>query len=70
MVDNVTNPIGIDNRPHIFLANMQSSVVGQKQTAYRIVVEKWNTVNDKAEKTVWDTGKVSSDVSDGCRLCW
>ncbi len=63
MVDNVTNPIGIDNKTPYFSWNMQSSVVGQKQTAYQIVVEKWNTVNDKAEKTVWDTGKVSSDVS-------
>jgi len=50
--DNV-NPIGIDTLPK-FSWKMVSDVIGQKQTAYRIVVKD----NDN---TVWDSGKVQSD---------
>lgn len=57
MVNNVTNPIGIDTTSPHFSWKMDSSVVGQVQTAYQINVSKAGGEN------AWDTGKVESDVS-------
>ena len=59
-VDQRTNPLGIDNLTPEFRWEMVSDVRGQKQTAYQIVVKDGDT-------TVWDTGKVTSDVSNAIR---
>jgi len=59
-VDQRTNPMGIDNLVPEFRWEMVSDVRGQKQTAYRIVVKDGDT-------TVWDTGKVESDLSNAIR---
>ena len=59
-VDQRTTPLGIDNLVPEFRWEMVSDVRGQKQTAYQIVVKDGDT-------TVWDTGKVSSDVSNAIR---
>ncbi|MCI8497407.1 MAG: family 78 glycoside hydrolase catalytic domain [Clostridiales bacterium] len=58
MTDDLTNPVGIDNAAPVFSWKMQSDVIGQKQTAYQIVVK-------DGEETVWDSGKVESDKSVG-----
>ena len=55
-VDQRTTPMGIDNTTPEFRWEMTSDVRGQKQTAYQIVVKNGDT-------TVWDSGKVESDVS-------
>ncbi len=57
-VDQRTNPMGIDNTTPEFRWEMVSDVQGQKQTAYQIVVK-------DGEETVWDSGKVESDISNG-----
>jgi len=56
--EDLVNPVGIDNPNPVFSWKMQSSVLGQCQTAYRIVVQ-------NADIVVWDSGKVESDVSVG-----
>lgn len=60
-VNNMENPIGIDSAAPVFSWQMQSTLVGQKQTAYQIVVK--NCANNNA--VVWDTGRVASAVSQG-----
>ena len=57
MTNDLVNPMGIDELP-VFSWKMQSSVIGQKQTAYQLVVKQGGT-------TVWDSGKVASDLSVG-----
>lgn len=58
-INSLTEPCGIDTRKPTFSWKMQSDVVGQKQTAYRIVVAK----DESLKEVVWDTGKTSTDVS-------
>jgi alpha-L-rhamnosidase len=58
-VDNKTNPMGIDNKIPVFKWVMESNVVGNKQTAYEIVVE------NSSDTVVWDSGKVESSDSIG-----
>ncbi|WP_300840670.1 alpha-L-rhamnosidase [uncultured Acetatifactor sp.] len=50
-------PLGIDCGHQAFSWKMQSNVIGQRQTAYRIVVKKTDG------RMVWDSGKVMSDQS-------
>jgi len=57
-VDDLVNPVGIDNTAPVFSWKMQSDVIGQKQTAYQIVVK-------DGEETFWDSGKMESDKSVG-----
>lgn len=56
--DDLANPIGIDNAKPVFSWKMDSDVIGQRQTAYRIIVKEQN-------KTVWDSGKIADDTSVG-----
>lgn len=55
MVDNVVNPVGIDNTAPRFSWKMDSAVQGQIQTAYQI------EVSELGGNEVWNTGKVESD---------
>lgn len=55
MVDNVVNPVGIDNTAPRFSWKMDSTVQGQVQTAYQI------EVSELGGTQVWNTGKVVSD---------
>lgn len=59
--DDQTNPFGIDHTAPQFSWQMDSAVVGQKQTAYKITVAK-----DEAFHTiVWDSGKKTDGRSVG-----
>ncbi len=55
------DPVGIDAWPPIFSWKMESFIVGQRQTAYRIVVAK----DKDFDEIVWDSEKVESDKSVG-----
>ena len=54
--DDLRDPVGIDSETPDFSWKMESDVIGQKQTAYRIVVK-------NGDATVWDSGKVESSDS-------
>ena len=56
MTEDLVDPIGVDDPTPTFSWKMASKVIGQKQTAYQIMVK-----ND--QETVWDSGKVDSDES-------
>ena len=58
MTEDMTEPMGIDDPNPTFSWKMRSDVIGQRQTAYQLVVKQGDTV-------VWDTGKVESDSSVG-----
>lgn len=60
-VNSLTDPVGIDDVAPQFSWYMVSDTVGQKQTAYRIVVQRWDAVHNCAGDTVWDTGRVTGD---------
>lgn len=50
--DDLTNPVGIDTSP-AFSWKLSSDIIGQKQTAYQIIIKDDSNV-------VWDSGKVES----------
>ncbi len=57
-VNNRTNPQGLDDDTPSFGWRMDSNLVGQKQTAYHVIVtEKFSG------ETMWDSGKVEGNVS-------
>ena len=58
MTEDLVDPVGIDNPNPVFSWKMKSATIGQKQTAYQLTVQTGGT-------TVWDSGKVESDVSVG-----
>ena len=59
-VEDLVDPIGIDNPAPTFSWKMKSNEIGAAQTAYKILVtEKFSG------KSMWDTGWVSSDNSVG-----
>lgn len=55
--DSSVNPIGIDNDQPCFSWKMQSNHIGASQSAYQIVV------TNPAGETVWDSGKIESDLA-------
>lgn len=55
-VDNINDPIGVDNPAPLFSWKAQSDRLGWKQAAYRLTVK-------NGEQTVWDSGRVNSDDS-------
>lgn len=56
-VNDLLNPLGIDDSKPAFSWKLSSDVIGEKQTAYQIVV-----ASDKSLSTVvWDSGKIESD---------
>lgn len=57
MVDNVVNPIGIDNTAPRFSWKMDSNIQGQFQSAYQI------EVSELGGNQVWNSGKVDSDTA-------
>ncbi|MCL2164588.1 MAG: glycoside hydrolase family 78 protein [Oscillospiraceae bacterium] len=62
-VNNLEEPLGVDNYPLEFSWNITSNVVGQAQTAYQIKMSR-----DKAfSSIVWDSGVVASSESVGIR---
>ena len=58
MTDDRIDPVGLDNPTPVFSWKMRSGIIGQKQTAYKILVK-------SETETVWDSGKVESDQSLG-----
>ena len=58
--DYLTNPVGIEADSVSFSWNMDSNVIGKKQTAYQIQVFRADD-----DSTVWDSGKVESSQSVG-----
>ncbi len=65
-VDSESNPLGIDNENPYFAWTLSSDVRSSYQTAYRIVVSS-NEDDLNNGEYIWDTGKVSSDVSTGVK---
>lgn len=63
VIDNLKNPVGIDNKVPYFSWKMESSIIGEKQMAYQIIVKKLDNKTKQAVNTVWDTHKVVSDTS-------
>jgi alpha-L-rhamnosidase len=61
-VQGATEPLAIEDIHPLFSWQMQSDVMGQKQLAYRIVV-----VRESDERTVWDSQRVESGVSNNIR---
>lgn len=57
-VQNVVEPLAVDDVHPLFSWQMESDVVGQMQTAYHIVV-----VRESDGRTVWNSGKVPSGIS-------
>ncbi len=53
------NPLGIEKENIHFGWQMESTVIGAKQTAYQV------KVTSEDQKVVWDSGKVESDRSTG-----
>ena len=51
--EDLNNPVGLDDPTPAFSWKMASPIMGQKQTAYQLVVSSGDT-------TVWDSGKVES----------
>ncbi len=65
-VDSESNPLGIDNKTPYFAWTLISDIRSSYQTAYRIVVALSEDKLNNGEY-IWDTGKVSSDVSTGVK---
>lgn len=61
LTDNMVTPLGLDEVP-VFGWDIESNIVGEGQSAYRIVIK------DKAGNPVWDTGKVPSSRSSNVEL--
>lgn len=57
-VQNKVEPLAVEDKHPVFSWQMQSDEVGQKQTAYRIVVTRKSD-----NRVVWDSRKVDSDIS-------
>ncbi|MGM9680450.1 MAG: family 78 glycoside hydrolase catalytic domain [Eubacteriales bacterium] len=55
--DDMVNPVGTDTANPEFSWKMNSTVIGQKQTAYQIIVK------NEAGTVVWDSGKTESGDS-------
>ena len=61
----LVNPAGIDE-PHPRLSwAVESGERGQRQTAYQLLVASDNTLLQKDQGDLWDTGKVTSDQTTG-----
>ncbi len=61
--EGLINPLGIDVVNPRLSWKMQSSIRGQKQTAYRILVSDNPENLEKEIGNLWDTGKIMSDQS-------
>lgn len=61
--DDLVNPYGIDNAAPAFSWQMESNIVGQKQTAYQITV----STDSDMSALVWDSEKVENDKSVGIK---
>ena len=61
-VQDTTEPMAIEDAHPLFSWQMESDVVGEHQTAYRISV-----VNEVNGKTVWDSGRVSDGRANNIR---
>ncbi len=59
----LTNPIGIDVTTPRFSWQANTEQRGMKQLAYQIIVASSQTLLDKGEGDLWNSGKISSDKS-------
>ena len=62
------NPLGIDTLEPRLSWKLASDMRGQKQTAYRILVASTQKLLDSEQGDIWDTGKVTSDMTSPDRL--
>jgi hypothetical protein len=61
--DNVSNPLGIDNREPRLGWTLHSKVNGERQTAYQVIVASSAGRVRSGAADVWDSGRVASDES-------
>ena len=64
-VEYMDNPLGIEVENPRFSWRMESSERGQSHSAYRILVASSEEALSRNNADVWDSGKISSDVSVG-----
>lgn len=62
-VDYATNPLGTDDTRPSLSWKLTSSVNGERQTAYRVIVASGMTQLDAGIGDVWDSGKVTTSDS-------
>src|SRR5215469_10330324 len=55
------NPLGVDSPAPRLFWTLESSVRGQRQTAYQILVASSQSSLSQDRGDLWDTGKVESD---------
>jgi alpha-L-rhamnosidase len=60
--NNLTNPLGTGEVP-LFNWIVKSSVIGQKQTAYQIIVASDHRIIESGTGDIWESGKILSDQS-------
>jgi alpha-L-rhamnosidase len=62
-VDNLTNPLGIDDPTPRFSWQLRDAELGAKQTAYEVLVASSRALLAKGKADVWDSGRVASEQS-------
>ena len=59
----ITNPIGLDIKQPRFCWILESSIRGQRQTAYQILVAASKEMLNKNSGDMWDSGRIESNQS-------
>ena len=62
-VDNLTNPLGIDDPAPKFSWQLRDAEMGAKQTAYEVLVASSPELLAQGKADVWDSGRVASGQS-------
>lgn len=65
--DGLVQPLGIDTTHPLFSWKLQDAAAGARQTAYRIRVYSGPARVSASSPDIWDSGRISSDVSTGVR---
>ena len=60
--NNLVNPLGTGSNP-LFNWIVKSSVTGQKQTSYQIIIASDQKMINSGKGDIWDSGKILSDQS-------
>src|SRR5579863_1623416 len=62
-VDNLENPLGIDDPSPRFSWQLNDPARGAKQSAYEVTVASQAAFLDEGKPDVWDSGKINSSES-------
>jgi alpha-L-rhamnosidase len=62
-VDNLQNPLGIDDSAPKFSWQLRDATPGAKQTAYEVLVASSSELLAQGKADVWDSGRVASEQS-------